>query len=327
MLRRGQQPRTGPQNFAIGPLAVTARPPRWCRGRRRILRPRGRIVCCAFTKVNFTHSWFPVKPASEKAQLVFQLTEALLCRSRLPGSWTRGFRRLQPLAQDLLDRSGLTGEFGEAQHPRLLDAAGAHQKHGNRIFFRGSLENHRIEIIELAREFRQTAQRFACFFYTAVDSGGALKIERFAGSLAFALVFRRERRAARRQKRNHAAYFDVVIFLRAPREARCQTHFHLGIHAARKTWVAANLDLAAANLKQVEKSGGECIRRSARGKRAEIKSVRADPPRGVAPRISIRQADLEHRGRTQPQPLAVLRRPKCARVLPVQETQLKRRAD
>jgi hypothetical protein len=93
----------------------------------------------------------------------------------------------------LFDRTRLTGEFGEAQHPRFLDAAGAYQKHGNRIFFRGSLENDRVEFVELPSEFRQAAQRFARFFDTAVDSGGALKIERFAGSLAFALVFRRER--------------------------------------------------------------------------------------------------------------------------------------
>ncbi len=105
-------------------------------------------------------------------------------------------KRLQPFAQDQFDRPGLAGEFREAQHPRLLDAPASHQKHCNRIFLRGSLENDGVEVVKASREFGQAAQGFGGFIDTAMDRGGPLKIERFASCLAFASVFRRERCAA-----------------------------------------------------------------------------------------------------------------------------------
>ena len=154
---------------------------------------------------------------------------------------------------------------------------------------------------------------------------GSLEIERFACRLALALEFRRERCAARREKRDDAAHFRVVIFFRASREARRKAHFHFRIDAAGKTRIAANLDLAAPDFEQVEKSGSERIGRAARRERPKIKSVRADAPRGVAARIRVREADLEHGGRPQPHALAIPRGPKPPRVLPVQKTQFKRR--
>src|SRR5579864_5419147 len=154
-----------------------------------------------------------------------------------------------------------------------------------------------------------------------MDRRGALEIERFAGHLALALQFRSERSAARRQKRDDAAHFRVVIFLRASREARRKTHLHFRIDAAGKTWIAANLDLAAPDFKQVEKTGSERIGRATRRKRAKIKSARADAPRGVAARIRVRKADLEHGRRPQPHSLAIPRGPEPPRVLPVQKTQ------
>ena len=137
-------------------------------------------------------------------------------------------------------------------------------KHGDCIFFRGSLKNDGVEIFETPREFRQPAQRFRRFLDAAMDRGGALEIERLARRLALALEFRRERGAARGQKRDHAAQFGVVFLLRASRKARREAHFHLGIHAAGIAGIAANLDLATADFEQVEKPGGKCIRRAAR---------------------------------------------------------------
>src|SRR4029077_16418831 len=100
--------------------------------------------------------------------------------------------------------------------------------------------------------------------------------------------------AARRQKRDDAAHFRVVVFFRAARETGRETHFHFRIDAAGKTGIAANLDLAAADFEEVEKAGGERIGRAARSKGPKIKSVRADAPRGVAARIGVRETDLEH---------------------------------
>ena len=127
----------------------------------------------------------------------------------------------------MLDRTGLAREFRKAQHARLVDAPGAHRKHGNRVFLRCFLENHGVQIVKMSRDLWQPAPGFAGLFNAAMNRGRALKIERFACSLAFALVFLSKRRARRREILNHTVYLHVVVFLRASREAWRETHFHL----------------------------------------------------------------------------------------------------
>ena len=110
----------------------------------------------------------------------------------LRGRWILGFHLFQPFAQNQLDRTGFAGKFGKVKHARFLDAPGTHQKNGDRIFFRGALKNDGVQVFELPREFRKTAQGFAGLLDAAMDGGGALKIKRRTRFLAFVLVFRRE---------------------------------------------------------------------------------------------------------------------------------------
>ena len=70
-------------------------------------------------------------------------------------------------------------------------------EYGHRVFFRGPLQDHGVEIFQPPREFGQSAQCFRRFLDAAMDRRGSLEIERFAGRLALALEFRRERSAAR----------------------------------------------------------------------------------------------------------------------------------
>jgi hypothetical protein len=84
--------------------------------------------------------------------------------------------------------------------------------------------------------------------------------------------------------------------------------------------------LAAADFKQIEKSGSERVGRAARSEWAKIKSAGADAPRGIAARVGVRKADFQHGGRTQARALAIIRRPEAPRVLPVQKAEFKRRA-
>jgi hypothetical protein len=151
----------------------------------------------------------------------------------------------------LFDRARLAGKFRKAQHARLLDASCAHHENGHGVFFSRPLENDGVEVFETPREIGQSAQRFGSFFDPAMDCRGSLEIERFARRLAFAFEFRRQRGAAGREKRDDAAHFRVVVLLRATREARGEAHLHFGINAAGKTRIAANLDLATPNFKQV----------------------------------------------------------------------------
>jgi len=72
-------------------------------------------------------------------------------------------------------------------------------------------------------------------------------------------------------------YFCVVILLGAPSKARGQTHFHFRIDAAGIRGIAPNLDLAAANLEQVQKSGRKQFGRAPGRKWAIVKTARADP--------------------------------------------------
>ena len=75
------------------------------------------------------------------------------------------------------------------------------------------------------------------------------------------------------------------------------------------------------------RSGCEkALRRAARGKRAEVESVRRDAPGDVRARIGRRQIHLHQSRGSQPQPLAIYAWPECASMLPVHQSLFKRRA-
>jgi len=60
--------------------------------------------------------------------------------------------RIEQIAQDLLDRTGSAGQFGEAQQKRIGDAAAVHDEYGDGARFRCALEHNRIEFIEASRQ-------------------------------------------------------------------------------------------------------------------------------------------------------------------------------
>ena len=216
----------------------------------------------AFAEENFSDVRLFVEPTRQQAQLIFQVAATLRGIRQRRGSVLM-FRELEPFAQDLFDRPRLAGQVREAQHARLFDASGLHHKYGDGVLLSGTFKNDGVEVFESPREFRQPSQCFRRFLDAAMDRGGALEIERFAGRLALPLEFRGERGATRAQKGDDAAQFDVVFFFRASRKARREAHLHFGIHAAGIAGIAANLDLAAADFEQVEKPGSKCICRPA----------------------------------------------------------------
>ena len=124
------------------------------------------------------------------------------------------------------------------------------------------------------------------FFEALVQCGGAFEIESFACRFAFALEIFGERGAGGFERFENAADFHVVFLFGAAGEARREAHFHFRINAAGKIGIAADFDLAAANLEEVEKAFAEIFGEAARGEWPEIKSfVAANAAGDVAARI------------------------------------------
>src|SRR2546422_8536922 len=73
------------------------------------------------------------------------------------------------LAKDLLRRPWLAGNLRESQEKRLCQPSGAHTVDADRLFFRGPLQNHRVQVLDPPREFRPPAQKLIELFYFFVQ--------------------------------------------------------------------------------------------------------------------------------------------------------------
>src|SRR6267378_872647 len=156
------------------------------------------------------------------------------------------------LAKDLLRRPWLAGNLRESQEKRLCQPSAAHAVDADRLFFRGPLQNHRVQVLDPPREFRPPAQKLIELFYFFVQGGGPFEVQLLAGFLTLFLNSRPDRSTARFQKSHEPLDFDVVFFFRAARKAWREAHFHFRVQAARKRRVAADLDLASPHFEQVE---------------------------------------------------------------------------
>src|SRR6185437_2469120 len=115
-----------------------------------------------------------------------------------------------------------------------------------------ALQNHRIQCIHTLRYLRQAANDVVYLIELFMQGSRALKIRRCTRRFPFALHRSHQKCPARFQGLEYATHLDVVAFLRTAREARREAHLHLRIYASGKTGVAADLDLAPANLEKVE---------------------------------------------------------------------------
>src|SRR4029077_9612931 len=153
-----------------------------------------------------------------------------------------------------------------------------------------------------------------------------LEIEIGAGALAVSFDRGAKRVAVSVEELHQALNLGVVFLLGASGKAWRKAHFHFGIDAAGKRWIAADFDLAAADFEQVESllgkgergfAGREGAVVSARGGRAGF--VHRDAARDVAARVSIAQTDFQDGGRTQAREFAIALRKKMFGVLIVGE--------
>src|SRR6266852_55467 len=299
LFARSEQPRAGAENAPVRPVALTVE--------------------------NLTVARFAVIPARHQGKMLAEI----LARGR-----TRLCGGFELRAQDFLHGARLAGEFSEAQEEGLGNSPGANREDGNRLCFRGALENDGVEILDAPRDFRQAAQDVADLVEAAMQRRSALEVERSARGFAFLLDFRGQRTPAGAEKTHHALDFRVVILFRAARKTRREAHFHFRINAARKRRVAADFDLAAPNLEEVQKFFGKRIGSAARRKWSVIQSagrsarslVGADAARDVAARVGVRQIHFQQRRRAQPRQFLIPARKEPLRVLVIGEGLLETRA-
>src|SRR3989454_8356635 len=273
LFARTEQARAGAENAPVRPVALAVE--------------------------NLTVARFVVIPARQQGKMLPEI----LARGR-----TRLCGGFELRAQDFLHGARLAGEFSKAQEEWLGNSPGANREDGNRLPFRGALENDGVEVLDAPRDFRQAAQDVADLVEAAMQRRRALEVERSARGFALLLDFRGQRASSGAEKTHHAQDFRVVILFRAARKTRRKAHFHFRINAARKRRVAADFDLAAPDLKEVQKFFGKRVGGAARRKRSVIQSagrsargfVGADAARDVAARIGVRQIHFQQRRKPQP---------------------------
>ena len=90
------------------------------------------------------------------------------------------------LAEQLFHGAGAFGRLGELDREGIGDAAATQEKKGDRILFRGRLEDYRVEILDTTRQLWNAATYGVYFFEATVQGGGALEIQIGAGLLAIA---------------------------------------------------------------------------------------------------------------------------------------------
>ena len=177
---------------------------------------------------------------------------------------------LEIIAEELLCRPRLAGDFREAQEKGLVQTAAADREHSDRLVFGGTLQNYGIEILDTPRQFWTAAQDFVELLDFFVERRGALEVQLLAGFFALFFNSSTHRAAARFQKAHEPLDLDVVLLFAAPREAGREAHLHFGIQAAGESGIAADFDLAASHFEQIEDAFRKCHHGPARGKWAVI---------------------------------------------------------
>src|SRR5487761_923700 len=154
--------------------------------------------------------------------------------------------------ENVLGGAWLAGDFREAQEKGFGKTAGADGEDADGLSFGGALEDDGVEILDAAGELWAKAQRFVEFFDALVELRGALEIEIGAGALAVGFDGGAEGVAGGVEELHKASDLGVVVLLGASGEAWREAHFHFGVDAAGKSWIAADFDLAAADFEEVE---------------------------------------------------------------------------
>src|SRR5437762_9839971 len=81
----------------------------------------------------------------------------------------------------------LAGDLREAQKKRFRQPSTLHAKNANRLFLRGALQNHGVEILNAPSEFRPSAQDLVELLDLFVQGGGAFEVQLLAGFFAIFL--------------------------------------------------------------------------------------------------------------------------------------------
>src|SRR5256885_11777791 len=186
----------------------------------------------------------------------------------------------------------LAGYLREAQEKGLRQPATLDAKNTDGLLFRGALENHSVEILNAPSEFWPATQDFVELLDFFVQGGCAFEIQLLTGFFALLLDCGAERSAACFDEMDQTLHFDVVFLFGATGKAGRQAHFHFGVEAPGKSGIAANLDLAAADLEEIENAFGKCLRGAARCEWAVIRAscgratlVDGNPASDIAARI------------------------------------------
>src|SRR6184192_4313324 len=95
--------------------------------------------------------------------------------------------RFQIVAEDLLGRPRLAGDFPKTNKERLRQTATVDGEHPDRLLLCRTLQNHRVQILDPSRDLRASAQDFVQLLYFFVQRSSALEIQLLAGP--FALLF------------------------------------------------------------------------------------------------------------------------------------------
>ena len=94
-----------------------------------------------------------------------------------------------------------------------------------------ALENHRVDVADIAGYLRAAAQRAIEFLQALVEDAGFFEIEILAGLFTF--FFSASRRELPPVSKNlRASELRAVLFFRAAGETRREAHLHFGIEAA-----------------------------------------------------------------------------------------------
>ncbi len=136
---------------------------------------------------------------------------------------------------------------------------------------------------------------------------GALEIEIGAGLFAIAGQFLRHSEAPRgTEESGDANYFGGIFFGGAAGKAWRQAHSHFRVYTARKSGIAANFNLAAPDLEEIERGFEKGFGGAAAGERAGVKSAACDAAGDAGARIGRGDVYLHQRGRAQAQALAII---------------------
>jgi len=217
-----------------------------------------------------------------------------------------GAGRLKAIAEELFERARFAGELGEGKKERLGKPACENREDHNCLFGAGALENHEIQILDSARQFRLATQGVVQLLEFFVNGAGSFEIEIFAGFVAFGFVGGAEGSAAGFEELDEAADFDVVFFFAATAKAWREAHFHFGVDAAGKGGIAANFDLATADFEEVEDTFGESVGGFSGGEGAVVRAtggcaccIHWDPACGVTAGIGVAQIHFKDCGRAK----------------------------